>query len=110
MLYILMFWIPLAAIDPVVGVIVAASIGAVGAYLAAAHRMSGKIATTEAAQLWDESRAIREWSAARIDKCDEQIANLTEQLRMARARITELERENRRLEKLLRDREEHLDY
>jgi Co/Zn/Cd efflux system component len=103
MLLLLIFWFTLAAIDPIVGIIVAAVVAPFGAYLAAAHKMSGKIATSEAAQLWDESRAIREWSAARIDKCDEEIARLTEQLKMARARLTEVEKENRRLERMLRE-------
>jgi len=110
MLILLIFWLTLATIDPIVGIIVAALIAPISAYLVAAHKMSGKIATTEAAQLWEESRAIREWSAARIDKCDEEIFRLTEQLKIARARITEVEKENRRLEKMLREREDRHDF
>lgn len=90
-LILLAYLIPLAAIDPVFGVVVAASVGAVGAYLAAAHRMSGKIGSTEAHDLWEESRSIRDWATARIDKCDEEILSLREQLTAARARITVLE-------------------
>jgi hypothetical protein len=107
---LLLLVIPIAAIDPIFGVILVALISPLGAYLVAAHKMSGKIATTEAAQLWEESRSIREWSAARIDKCDEEIGRLTDQLRIARARITEVEKENRRLEKLLREREDRHDF
>jgi len=110
MIALLVVWIVLATIDPIIGVVVVGLVGPLGAYLVAAHKMSGKIATTEAAQLWEESRAIREWSAARIDKCDEEIARLTEQLKIARARITEVEKENRRLEKLLREREDRHDF
>jgi hypothetical protein len=71
--------------------------------------MSGKIGTTEASELWAESRAIREWSSARIDKCDEEILRLRTLLDTANARITELEREKRRLENLLRKAGEHHD-
>lgn len=110
MLVILLFWIPLAAIDPILGVIIAALVAPIGAYLLAAKRMSGKIGTTEAATLWEESRAIREWSAARIDKCDEEILRLKAELEKAKARIAELEKEKRRLERLMREREEHRDF
>lgn len=110
MLVILLFWIPLAAIDPILGVIIAALVAPIGAYLLAAKRMSGKIGTTEAATLWEESRAIREWSAARIDKCDEEILRLKVELEKAKARIAELEKEKRRLERLMREGEEHRDF
>lgn len=110
MLVILLFWIPLAAIDPILGVIIAALVAPIGAYLLAAKRMSGKIGTTEAATLWEESRAIREWSAARIDKCDEEILRLKTELEKAKARIAELEKEKRRLERLMREGEEHRDF
>jgi hypothetical protein len=71
--------------------------------------MSGKIGTTEASELWAESRSIREWSAARIDKCDEEIVRLKTALDNANARITELEREKRRLETILRKAAPHHD-
>jgi len=110
MIIALLFWLPIAAIDPVLGVLFAAFLAPAGAYLLAVRKMSGKINTTEAAQLWEESKAIREWSAARIDKCDEEILRLKTELEVAKARIAELEKEKRRLEKLLREREEHHDF
>jgi len=110
MLVVLLFWIPIAAIDPVLGVLVVGVVAPLGAYLAASHKMSGKIGTTEAHDLWEESRAIREWSAARIDKCDEEIHNLRTQLGDANAEISKLKAEVRRLEGLLREREEHHDF
>jgi hypothetical protein len=61
MLLLIIFWVVLATIDPVLGVLIVGIVGPVGAYLVAAHKMSGKIATTEAAQLWEESKAIRDW-------------------------------------------------
>lgn len=53
--------------------------------------MSGKIATTEAAQLWEESRAIREWSAKRMEACDVECMSLRRELREATSRIRALE-------------------
>jgi hypothetical protein len=98
MLLLIIFWVVLATIDPVLGVLIVGIVGPVGAYLVAAHKMSGKIATTEAAQLWEESKAIRDWSAARIDKCDQEIIRLTAELDAARIEI-------RRLNQLLEKRE-----
>lgn len=103
MLPLLVLWVVLATIDPIIGVLVVGIVGPVGAYLVAAHKMSGKIATTEAAQLWAESTAIREWSAARIDKCDQEIIRLNDALAGAKAEI-------RRLEGLLREREDRGEY
>jgi hypothetical protein len=103
MLPLVIFWVVLATIDPLFGVLVVGIVGPVGAYLVAAHKMSGKIATTEAAQLWAESSAIREWSAARIDKCDEEIIRLSNEL-------AEAKKEIRRLEGLLREREDRGEY
>jgi chromosome segregation ATPase len=53
--------------------------------------MSGKIATTEAAQLWEESRAIREWSAKRMEACDAECTSLRAALSEALGRINSLE-------------------
>lgn len=103
MLLLIIFWVVLATIDPVLGVLIVGIVGPVGAYLVAAHKMSGKIATTEAAQLWEESKAIRDWSAARIDKCDQEIIRLNTELEAARVEI-------RRLNQLLREREDRGDY
>lgn len=77
--------------DPTIGVIIAAVIGPVGAYFLAARKMSGKIATSEATQLWEESRSIREWSAQRIQECDRECASLRVALSDALTRIRNLE-------------------
>lgn len=110
MILLLAFLITLAVIDPLLITLAVGMIAPIGAYLMAARKMSGKIATTEAHDLWEESRAIREWSAARIDKCDEEIQALREQLREAKNRITHLESEKRRLEKLLREGADRHDF
>jgi predicted RNase H-like nuclease (RuvC/YqgF family) len=107
---LLIISLTLAAIDPLLITFAVGMIAPVGAYLMAARKMSGKIATTEAHDLWEESRAIREWSSARIDKCDEEIARLQSELREAKIRISELEKDKRNLERMLREREDHLDF
>lgn len=50
--------------------LVAALAGPIVAYLVAARRFSGKIQTTEATDLWQESRAIREWSRERMNELE----------------------------------------
>lgn len=113
MVPLLVMWIVLATIDPLVGVLIVGLIGPVGAYLVAARKMSGKIATTEATQLWEESAAIRVWSAARIDKCDQEILRLNADLDISKAEVRRLvieldgaKAEIRRLEGLVRERED----
>lgn len=110
MLPLVIFWVVLATIDPLFGVLVVGLVGPVGAYLVAARKMSGKIATTEATQLWAESAAIREWSSARIDKCDEEIIRLNAELDKTKAELETAKTEIRRLEVLLREREASGEY
>lgn len=50
--------------------LIAALAGPVVAYLVAARRFSGKIQTTEATELWQESRAIRDWSRERMNELE----------------------------------------
>lgn len=67
---------------------IGALIGApVAAYLGVARRASGKIATSEASELWAESKAIRDWAQNRAEQ-------LVEQIQKCEARIEELERNN----------------
>lgn len=96
---------PLAAIDPAIGALAVAVIGPLGAYLLAARRFSGKIASSDATDLWAESRSIREWSQNQLDQLTarvrvvenentalrEQVANLSKQLEHANKRVAELE-------------------
>lgn len=97
-----------ATVDPLIGVIVVALIGPLGAYLVAARRFSGKIASSDATDLWAESRSIREWSqkqldqlAIRIRTVEEEntqlratVHSLTTELEYAKARVAELEKGN----------------
>ncbi len=91
----------LATIDPLVGIIIVAVVGPLGAYIATARKMSGKIATSDAQQLWEESRSIREWSEKRIEACDKEIADLRETLRKVLARLHAVEEHNAQLSKEL---------
>jgi hypothetical protein len=54
----------------------AAILGPLVAYIVAARRFSGKIETTEAAELWAESRSIRDWSQARIRELEQRVETL----------------------------------
>lgn len=72
---------------PIFGGIIIALVGAIGAYVAAARRLSGKIDTSEASQLWEESRSIRNDYRDRLDAANQRQAKLEE-------RMAGLERKN----------------
>lgn len=65
----------------------AASVGAILTYLGAARRLSGKINTSEAEQLWSEARAIR-------DDYREQLGEATKRTVELENRVAALERKN----------------
>lgn len=52
----------------------------IAAYLAAVRRFSGKIGSSDAAELWAESRSIRDWSQIRITQLNELVARLEEKV------------------------------
>lgn len=83
--------IVLAAIDPAVGGIAAALVAAAGAYLAAAKRFSGRIESSDAAQLWEESRSIRAYLNEEITGLKTRIAGLEREIAKRDRRIAELE-------------------
>ena len=80
----------LSAIDPTLGVLVAGLASAVGAYLVAARKMSGAVRSSDAEQLWAESRSIREWSSDRITDLSTQIAHLEGRIQAMEAKNREL--------------------
>ena len=80
----------LGVVDPIFAAVMVAIIAPVGAYLMAARKMSGKIQTSEAVDLWAESKAIREWS-------QQEIQDLRAALKDCLARISVLEEENKQL-------------
>jgi len=93
----------LAAIDPLTGGILAAGVAALGAYFAAARRFSGKIGTSDAADLWAESRSIRDWSQARITALDMEVAVLRTRVGIVETQNEALSRENSALMKQITD-------
>lgn len=82
-------------VDPgVIGGIVIALVGPIGAYIVAARRFSGKIGTSDAAQLWKESKDIRDWSTKRLEAADAEIGELRERVDHLWTRIRGLEKKN----------------
>jgi uncharacterized protein YqfA (UPF0365 family) len=75
--------------EALIGSIIAAVIAALGTYLLAARRFSGKIATSEANQLWKEAAAIRE-------DCRKQVTELRAYVVSLEALIQTLREELRR--------------
>jgi hypothetical protein len=73
--------------DPGVVALVAALAAPVVTYLVAARRFSGKIETTEAADLWKESRDIRKWSRDRIELLESRVQYLEEENEELRRRL-----------------------
>lgn len=61
-----------------------AIVAPIGAYIVAARRMSGKIETSDANALWEESRSIREDYRARL-------TSVTDRARELEARVAKLE-------------------
>lgn len=97
MLEVIFIIILLGAIDPSIAAIAVAVVAPVGAYLLAARKMSGKIQTSEAVDLWAESKAIREWS-------QQEILDLRRALKDCLDRVTALENENKELRARLAER------
>lgn len=86
--------------DPIIIGLVASLIAAAGTYFIAARQFSGKIETSDAAQLWAESRSIRDWSTKRLEELNQLVARLEVQLGTVRTenralhqRVAELEGE-----------------
>lgn len=90
-------------VTPVILTLIAAVCAAIGAYLVAARQFSGKIATSDASDLWEESRSIRDWATKRIKELGEIVTHLE-------GRVAELEQHNGNLtsenQRLLRELEE----
>lgn len=76
---------------------IAAVAAPLGAYLLAARRFSGKIETSDARELWAESRAIRDWSMGRIQELNELVRRLEERIKLLEEDNKVLTQENRGL-------------
>jgi regulator of replication initiation timing len=77
-------------VSPNVLAILGIIVGPLVAYIVAARKLSGKVATSEATDLWEESRSIREDYADRIKV-------LNEVVKRCEGRIDELEERNDKL-------------
>lgn len=68
------------AIEVTTIIAIAAAIAApLGAYLVAARRFSGQITSSDATELWAESRSIRDWSERRIALLDQRVVDLSKE-------------------------------
>jgi len=76
-----------------IAIIIVAFIGPIGAYFLAARKMSGNVGTSEAEQLWAESKAIRDWGSDQISTLTLELTKVRRLLTDALARIAELESE-----------------
>ena len=79
--------------------IVVALIAALGTYLGIVRRASGKIATTEAAKLWDEAGNLREVYRKEIDRLQGKIDEIEGRLTTLEVENSDLREKNLRLEK-----------
>lgn len=74
--------------------VVGAVVAALGTYIAAAKRLSGKINTSEAESLWAESSSIREDYRNRIAHAEERQAALEKRVADLEKANTDLRNEN----------------
>lgn len=84
----------LRRVTPALAALVVGIIAAAGTYFAASRRLSGKIATSEASSLWEESAAIRTEYREQINADRERIAKLEERVAKAEEANNAARREN----------------
>lgn len=87
----------IGAIDPGIAAVLVALLAPLATYLVAVRQLSGRIKNSDASELWEESRSIRDWSAARIKELLEHIERLEVRVEELEATNHTLERENIRL-------------
>lgn len=75
-----------------------ALLGPLGAYIVAARRLSGKIGTSEASDLWAESASIRRDYAQRLEIANERIEVLENQKAALEQQVAGLQAQVRALE------------
>jgi hypothetical protein len=84
-----------------VGTVIVAIIG----YLAVVRNARGKITDSTAADLWEESRAIRADYASRLARCDERIAQQDDRIAIIQAANDALSERNQILQRRVRELE-----
>lgn len=82
------------SVTPALIGVLGALVVAGGAYFAAARRLSGKIATSEAASLWEESKSIRDDYRDRLREADDRVVRLEERIAEAERHANKMAREN----------------
>lgn len=91
------------AIDPAattaIGVVLAALISAAVAFWAASRRFSGKIAQTDAEQLWDEAHKLRDEYRLSRDEAIKRLVDGERRSAEVEKRMAEVERRNTDLER-----------
>jgi hypothetical protein len=90
-----------SVIGPFAGTVLVAIIG----YMAVIRNARGKIATSEASDLWEESRAIRADYAVRLARCDERIAQQEDRISIIQAANEALAEKNQTLQRKVRELE-----
>lgn len=75
----------------------AAVVGPLVAYMTAARKLSGRIGTSEASQLWAESKVLRDDYREQLDATNRRQAKLEERVAQLEAANTELAKENIKL-------------
>lgn len=80
--------------SPAVYALAAAIVAALGAYVAAARKMSGTIGTSEASDLWAATKDVRDFTAEQLRIANERIGTLEGVITALHARIVLVEKEN----------------
>jgi septal ring factor EnvC (AmiA/AmiB activator) len=93
----------------VVVAFVAALAAPVGAYVVASRRMSGKIQTSDATDLWNEARSIREDYASRLQKSNDRTLELETRVAHLEGDNHDLVKENMRLTNKLEQMQRTID-
>jgi predicted nucleic acid-binding Zn-ribbon protein len=86
--------------------IVVAIVAPIGAYLLAARKMSGKVTTSDASQLWAESRDIRDDYRVRLGSANDRIIGLEGRVTKCEETNLSLEKENLFLQRKIQELEE----
>jgi peptidoglycan hydrolase CwlO-like protein len=86
--------------------ILVAAIAAVGAYFAAIRKLSGTVATSQADDLWEESRSIRQDYQRRIEELNKVIFSMQSRIDSLEKKNEELHAENGALQRSLESQEE----
>lgn len=85
--------------------VIAALAGPLLTYLVAARRLSGKIATSDASDLWTESRSIREDYQRRIEELNAVVARCEKRIELLEDRNKALYLENGQLKRMIEEHE-----